>query len=312
MIKTILQRVGLLVPTLLLGSFLVFMLVHLVPGDPAVELVGEQATVEQIAMFRAQLGLDDPLLVQYWNWLREALQLRFGESLFTHEEVMKAVRRTFPATLYIVTGGLVVSIAVGVPAGVASARRATTTAGQLISSASSLGVAMPSFWLGLILVSVFALRLGWFPATGFVSVTQDPAESLRHLVLPSIAIGLVGAAEVTRQLRAVMIDILNSDNVRTLRSKGLSRHAIVWRHALKNAAVPLLTIVGLQINRFLGATVVIEAVFGISGMGTLAVAAAQKHDLPIVQGVVIVMVLVVVVTNLITDLAYRLFDPRIA
>jgi peptide/nickel transport system permease protein len=160
-------------------------------------------------------------------------------------------------------------------------------------------------------VSTFALRLGWLPATGTVSFLDDPTESLKHIILPAIAIGVVGAAEIARQLRAVMIEILASDHVRTLRAKGMPERRIVWRHGMKNAAVPLLTIVGLQVSRFLGATVVIEAVFGIPGLGSLIIDATLKHDFPVVQGVVLVMVVVVILTSFVVDISYRLFDPRI-
>jgi peptide/nickel transport system permease protein len=309
--RVLLQRVAVLVPTLLLASFVVFMLLQLVPGDPAVTIAGEQATVEQLAEIRDRLGLNDPLLLQYWHWLTDAVHGNLGTSLTSGEGVVDAIQRTLPPTLHIVIGGLVVAALLGVPAGVAAGRRANTPTDTAIASASSAGVAMPSFWLGLILVSVFALRLDWLPATSFVSITEDPVEAIKHLILPAVAIGVVGAAEIARQLRAVMIEILATDHVRTLRAKGLSERRIVWRHALKNAAVPLLTIIGLQVNRFLGATVVIEAVFGISGLGTLVINATQKHDFPIGQGVILVLVLVVIFTSFVVDISYRIFDPRI-
>jgi peptide/nickel transport system permease protein len=162
-----------------------------------------------------------------------------------------------------------------------------------------------------VLVSLFALGTHWFPATGFVSITSNPGQALQHLVLPSIALGVSGAAEIARQLRAVLIEILASDHIRTLRAKGLPERSIVWRHALKGATVPLVTIIGLQVSRFLGAAVVVEAVFGIPGIGTLVVGAAQNQDYPVVEGVVLVMALIVIVVNFAVDVSYRLFDPRI-
>jgi peptide/nickel transport system permease protein len=309
--RLILQRLGVLIPTLFLATFVVFMLLHLIPGDPAIAILGENATPQALADVRERLGLNDPLLVQYWHWLSDALQFDLGQSLRTREDVVDAIRRTLPTTLHIVVGGLIVSTVIGIPVGVASARRANRPADRIITSASSLGVAMPSFWLGLILVSWFSLRWDLLPATGFVGISSDPVEAIKHVLLPSIAVGVVGAAEVSRQLRAVMIEILDADYVRTHRAKGLRGRAIVWRHALKNAAVPLVTIIGLQVNRFLGATVIIEAVFGIAGTGTLVVGATQTSDFPVVQGVVLAMVVIVVLTNLVVDIAYRLFDPRI-
>lgn len=307
----LLGRIAALAPTLLLASFGIFFLVHLAPGDPAITLAGENATAQQVAEIRHRLGYDKPFLEQYWTWLSHAVRGDLGASVITHESIASAIGRTLPTTLQLVGGAMVVAVVLGVLAGVASARRANTAADAVISSVSSAGAAMPSFWLGLVLVSVFALNLHWFPATGYVGFTTDPGQALRDIVLPSIALGVVGAAEIARQLRAVLIEILASDHVRTLRAKGLPEWRIVWLHALKGAAVPLLTIVGLQISRVLGATVVVEAVFGIQGIGTLVVAAAQNHDYPVVEGIVVVMAVVVILVNFAVDVSYRLFDPRI-
>jgi peptide/nickel transport system permease protein len=309
--RMLLGRVAALLPTLLLASFGVFCLVQLAPGDPAIALAGENATVRQIDEIRQQQGFDKPLLVQYGRWLSRAAQGDLGTSITSRESVVSAIDRTLPTTLQLVIGGLVVAIVLGVVAGVASARRANTAADGVISSAASAGAAMPSFWLGLVLVSLFALGLHWFPATGFVGITTDPGQALKSLVLPSIALGIAGAAEIARQLRAVLIEILASDHIRTLRAKGLAERQIVWIHALKGAGVPLMTIIGLQVSRFLGATVVVEAVFGISGIGTLVVNAAQNRDYPVVEGVVIVMALIVILINFVVDVSYRLVDPRI-
>jgi peptide/nickel transport system permease protein len=309
--RLVLQRLGVLVPTVVLASFVVFLLIQLVPGDPAVTILGENATAAQVASLRKQLGLNDHLVVQYWHWFTKAIHFDFGKSILSGQRVSTALGQTFPATIEIVVAGLIIAVVLGVPAGVIAARRANSAGDQIITTASSVGVAMPSFWLGLIFVSLFALRWKLLPATGFVRLTDNPFESIRHVILPGVAIGIAGAAEIARQLRAVMIEVLASDYVRTLRAKGLPMRTIVWRHALKNSSVSLLTIIGLQVNRFLGATVIIEAVFGIGGVGTLVVNATQKRDFPMVQGVVLVMVLVVIFVNLLTDIAYRLIDPRI-
>jgi peptide/nickel transport system permease protein len=309
--RMLVGRVIALVPTLLLASFSVFLLIQLAPGDPAIGLAGENATAERIAEIRHQQGFDRPILEQYWTWLSDVVHGDLGTSITTRESVVSAIERTLPTTLQLVVGALVVAVVLGVIAGVASARRANTAADAVISSVSSAGAAMPSFWLGLVLVSLFALRLDWFPATGFVGITSDPGEALRYLVLPAIALGIAGAAEIARQLRAVLIEVLASDHVRTLRAKGLAERRIVWIHALKGAAVPLMTIIGLQVSRFLGATVVVEAVFGISGIGTLVVNAAQNRDYAVVEGVVLVMALIVILVNFLVDVSYRIFDPRI-
>jgi peptide/nickel transport system permease protein len=309
--RLLLGRALALVPTLLLASFGVFVLVQFAPGDPAITVAGENATGQQVEEIRRQLGFDRPLLVQYWTWLANALHGNLGTSFTTHEDVAGAIARTLPTTVQLVIGGLLVAAVLGIVAGVASARRPNTGADAVIASASAAGSAMPSFWLGLVLVSIFALRLGWLPATGYVDFTTDPGDALRYLVLPSIALGVAGAAEIARQLRAVLIEILGSAHVRTLRAKGLPERRIVWRHALKGAAVPLVTIIGLQVSRLLGATVVVEAVFGISGIGSLVVQAAQNRDYPVVEGVVVVLALIVILTNFAVDMSYKILDPRI-
>lgn len=311
MLRMLASRLAALVPTLFLASFGVFFLMHLAPGDPASILAGEDATAARVQQIRHQLGFDRPVIQQYWRWLTHALHGDLGISLLTRESIMSAIDRTLPITLQLVAGALIVSLVFGVMAGVAAARRANTATDAVISSVSSAGAAIPSFWLGLVLVSIFALHFHWFPATGFVGITHHLGVALNNLVLPSIALGAVGAAEIARQLRAVMIETLATDHVRTLRAKGLSERRIVWTHALKGSAVPLVTIVGLQVSRLLGATVVVEAVFGIPGMGSLVVSAAENRDYPVVQGVVVVMAAIVILVNLVVDVSYRLLDPRI-
>ncbi len=198
--RLVLGRAFALAPTLLLASFGVFLLVQLAPGDPAITLAGENATLQQVQDIRRQLGFDQPLLAQYWNWLWHALHGNLGASFTTREDVVGAIGRTLPTTLQLVVGGLIVAVVLGVAAGVASARRANTAADAVIASTSAAGAAMPSFWLGLVLVSIFALNLGWLPATGFEDFAADPGNALRYLVLPSIALGIAGAAEIARQL----------------------------------------------------------------------------------------------------------------
>ncbi|MGN6722921.1 MAG: ABC transporter permease [Marmoricola sp.] len=309
--RLILGRLLSLVPTVLLASFGIFLLVHLAPGDPAVALAGENATVQQVQAIRHAQGFDRPLLVQYGTWLDHAIHGNLGVSITNHIGVASEIGTALPATLELVAGGLLVAIILGLLGGVITARRAHTRVDAALSSVAAAGAAIPSFWLGLVLVSVFALRLGWLPATGYTGITVDPAMAFRQLLLPSLALGLAGAAEITRQLRSSMIDVLASDHVRTLRAKGLGDRDIVWRHALKGSAIPLMTVIGLQVSRLLGATVVVEAVFGISGIGSLVVNAAQNKDYPIVEGVVLIMAAIVIATNVVVDVSYRLFDPRI-
>ncbi|WP_134322045.1 ABC transporter permease [Cumulibacter soli] len=310
MAGTLLRRFVPVIPTLFIASVVVFLLVQFVPGDPAVAIAGESATPEIIAALREQMGLEKPLIVQYWDWLMSLLGGDLGNSFLTGESVNVAIGRTIFITVSVVALALVFSLVIGIPAGLIAGAYARRAADRTVSTLVSVLMAMPTFWFGLVLVSLFAVQGNMLPATGYVPISQSPVDYLRHLILPSFAMGIVGACEIARQLRSAMIEALNSDYVRTLYAKGLSRSRVI-RHALKNSGVPLLTIVGLQINRFLGATVVIDTIFGLGGLGSLIMGATLKKDMVVIQGVVLVMAVIVIMTNVIVDLSYRLVDPRI-
>ncbi|WP_214405460.1 ABC transporter permease [Pseudonocardia lacus] len=297
--------------TLLFASVMVFAITYLVPGDPAVVVAGEQATPEQIALVRSELGLDDPIVEQYGRFMWGVLHGDLGTSLFTREPVVDIVARTLPRTMELVVAGLVVAIAAGIPLGIAAAMRARTAADGVIRAVSTAGLAIPNFWFGLILVSIFALDWAVLPATGFVSVFDDPVEGLAHQVLPALAIGLTAMAAIARQTRSAMIEVLSADFVRTQRAMGVPARAIVWQHALKNASIPVVTIIGLDISRLIGGAVVVETVFGISGLGGALVSATTQRDFPVVQGVILVVVFLVVIVNLLIDVLYTWLDPRI-
>ncbi|MER7012412.1 ABC transporter permease [Saccharopolyspora sp. NPDC000359] len=311
LLRTAGWRVLVAVPTLVLATFVVFGLLHLIPGDPAQAIAGEHATPERLAEIRAQLGLDEPLPVQYLDWLRHAATGDLGASLSTGESVATLLGQRLPTTLALGAAALLVAVGIGVPLGVAAALRQGRPADTAITTAATLGIAVPNFWIGMVLVLVFAVQLQWLPATGFVGLTEDPAQAVQHLVLPAIALGVVGAAEVCRQLRSALIEVLRSDFMRTHRAKGLAHRTIVWQHALKNAGLPLATIIGLLVSRVLGASVVVETLFALPGLGTLVVEATTQRDYPVIQGVVLVTALLVLLTNLVVDLAYRFIDPRI-
>ncbi|MFV0309781.1 MAG: ABC transporter permease [Desertimonas sp.] len=311
MLRFVIRRLLTLIPTLFLATFVVFGLLQLVPGDPAVVIAGEYATDERINQIREQLGLNDPLLVQYWHWVSDAVTGDLGRSLINRSEVTEQITRRLPATLTIVVGALVISAVVGVLLGVLAAARPHSKRDTFLTGLSTMGVAVPNFWLAMVLVTVFSLQLGWLPATGSVGVTQSPVEAVRHALLPSIALGAVGAAEMARQVRSALLGVMHSDFVRTHRAKGLSERRILWIHGLRSAGIPAITTFGLLVNRFLGATVVVEAVFGIAGMGSMIVDATFNLDFPVVQGVVLVMVLIVVFINFLVDVAYRWIDPRV-
>jgi peptide/nickel transport system permease protein len=307
-----LQRIVQILPVWLMATFVVYGLLQLVPGDPAHVLAGEYATEERIEQIRQQYGFDKPFLVQYWNWLQNAVTGDLGTSLLSGEEVTTLIAQHFPNTLLIVVLAMILSLAIGIPLGIISATRARTKVDATVSAISSVGVALPNFWLAMILVAFFALSLHWFPATGAESVTQDFWGALHHATLPAVALAASGVAEVARLLRSALIEVLSSQYVRTLYAKGLSSGKILWVHGLKNVGVSLLTVIGLLFNRLIGGTVVVEAVFAIPGMGSLLVRAAINKDMPTVQGVVLTLVVVVVLTNLIIDILYSWVDPRVA
>lgn len=298
-----------IVPVIVLATFIVFGLLQLVPGDPAVTLAGDSATPQRIAEIRQMYGLDRPFLVQYGTWLGHAAHGDLSQSLLSGEPVRDSILHRLPNTLIVVAGALLLSLLIGIPLGIAAAVRPGSWLDHVVTVTSSLGVAVPSFWLAMMLVSIFALSLHWLPATG---TGDDFGSALRHAILPSIALSAGGIATITQQLRSALTDVLSSQYVRTLRAKGLSSTAILWQHGLKNVSVPLLTVTGLLINRLLGATVVIEAVFAIPGTGSLVVNAAIGKDFPVVQGVVLTMVILVIVVNLVIDALYTFLDPRVA
>jgi peptide/nickel transport system permease protein len=308
----IVRRVIQAVPVIVLATFIVFALLKLVPGDIAVTLAGDNASDARVAEIRHLYGLDRPFLVQYGAWLWKALHGDLSTSLLSSEAVLTSIARCFPHTLLIVTLAMVMALAVGIPLGVAAASREGSWLDDAIMTVASLGVAVPNFWLGMLLVALFALDLNWLPATGAVPLGESVRGALSHAILPACALAAGGVAEVTRQLRSSLVEILSSQQVRTLHAKGLSPSAILWRHGLKNVSVNLLTVISLLFNRLLAATVVVEAVFAIPGMGSLIVNAAIHRDFPVVQGVVFAMVLVVVALNLVTDILYNVLDPRIA
>jgi peptide/nickel transport system permease protein len=298
-------------PVILLATIFVFSLVKLLPGDIAVTLAGDNPSDARIAEIRALYGLDQPFLLQYGHWLWNALHGDLSRSLLSGEQVTTAIMRQFPNTLLIVWLAILISLALGVPLGIAAATKPGSIIDRLVMLISSVGVATPYFWLGMLLVEIFALNLGWLPATGAKSLLAAPLDAVRSAILPAMAIAAGGIAQISRQLRASLIDVLSSQFVRTLHAKGLSSGAILWKHGLKNVGVNLLTVTGLLVNNMLAATVVVEAVFAIPGMGNLIVHAAIQRDMPMVQGVILAMVVVVVIVNLVTDLLCAAIDPRI-
>jgi peptide/nickel transport system permease protein len=306
------RRLAQIVPVIVLATFVVFGLLQLIPGDIAITLAGENATDDRIAQIRTEYGLDRPFLVQYASWLWKAAHFDLSRSFLSNEPVFGQIMHRFPTSLLIVCMALSIALIIGIPLGILAATKPGSRLDGAVTGMASLGVALPNFWLAMLLVSTFALTLNWFPATGAVAFGKDPSKAFLHAALPAVALAAGGVAEVVRQLRGALLEVLSSQYVRTLHAKGLSPAAILWKHGLKNVAVNLLTVVGLLVNRLLGATVVVEAVFAIPGMGSLIVHAALNKDFPVVQGVVLAMAIVVISMNLLIDILYTVIDPRVS
>ena len=311
MLRLLLRRLGALVPLLLVVSVLVFGLVVLLPGDPAEAIIGENATREQLQAIRTELGLDEPLVVQYGRWLGGVVQGDLGTSLFTSYPVAEAIWSRLPVTVSLVGLALLLSVAVGLPLGVLAGYRRGSRVDRVVTVVSSVGVAVPNFWLGLVLVLVFSFALGWLPSTGYVGISASASQWLRYLALPAATLAAAGAAEVARQTRASLADVMQQDFIRTVRAKGMRTAATVGKHGLKNALVPVVTVTGLQVSRLFGLSVIVEQIFDLPGVGTLAIESVFKPDVPMTQGIVLLVTAVVLATNLLVDVSYGYFNPKV-
>lgn len=311
MLRLIVRRVAALVPLLFIVSIVVWGLLLLIPGDPAVSIAGETATPDQIEAVREDLGLNDPVHERYLDWVTGVVQGDLGTSLFTSYRVSDAITDRLPVTLSLVGTAFVLSTLIGIPAGVLAAVRRGRGLDRFLTVGTSVGVAVPNFWLGLILVTFLALRLGWFPAGGYVPFTDAPLEWAQHMALPVLTLAMAAAAEIGRQMRAGMVDVLERDFIRTHRAKGLPPHVIVGRHGLKNALIPVVTVAGLQIARLFGLSAIVEQIFNMQGVGQLAIDSVFKRDVPMIQGVVLMVTLMVVTANLLVDISYGYLNPKV-
>jgi peptide/nickel transport system permease protein len=307
------RRLVALVPVLAGVSVVVFLVLHLSPGDPAEIMLGSQATQEDLARLRAQLGLNEPLPVQYVRWLGHVLQGDLGRSLWTKRPVLREVLDRLGATLVLTASALVLSTLGGIALGIASATRRNSFLDRVSAVVSLFGASMPVFWLGIVLMVAFSLWLGWLPASGMFAPYGGGgvADLLAHLVLPAVTLAAASTAIVARLTRSSMLEVMGQDYVRTARSKGLVERAVVVRHGLWNALLPIVTVVGVQAGYLLGGAVLTETVFAWPGVGTLMVQGILARDFPLVQGCVLVVALTFAVINLGVDLLYAYIDPRI-
>jgi len=311
--RYVVRRLLLLVPVLLGVSVIIFMVLHLAPGDPAEIMLGSQATQADLERLRAELGLTEPLYVQYVHWLGLVARGDLGHSIWMKRPVLNEVLGRFKATLVLTGAALVLSTAGGLALGIASAIRPNSLLDRLSAVASLFGASMPVFWLGIVLMVIFALWLGWVPASGMFAPYGggDLRDLLVHLALPAVTLAATSVTIIARLTRSTMLETLGQDYIRTARAKGVVERAVVLRHGLKNALIPIVTVVGVQAGYLLGGAVLTETVFAWPGVGTLMVQGILARDFPLVQGCVLVVALSFVLINLVVDLLYAWLDPRI-
>ncbi|MFP4431865.1 MAG: nickel ABC transporter permease [Spirochaetota bacterium] len=301
--RYILRRLLLLIPVMLGVSFLVFTIMFFTPGDPAKILLGERAPEAEVQALRTQMGLDDPFFVQYGRFIFNALRGDLGRSLTTRRPASEELFARFPATMQLAAMGVLVAVVIGIPIGIVSATRQYSAFDGASMVLALIGVSMPNFWQGIMMVLLFSIVLGWFPSSGY--------GTFAHLIMPSLTIGTSSAATITRMTRSSMLEVVRQDYIRTARAKGLSERVVITRHALKNALIPIVTVIGLQFGYLLGGAVLTETIFSWPGVGRLMVDAIRQRDYPVVQGGVLLLALAFSVVNLVVDVLYAYIDPRI-
>lgn len=310
MLRLVFRRLLALAPLLFIVSVLTFSFTSLLPSDPVDLIIGESGTQEQHEMVRERLGLNEPIVVRYAQWLGRAVQGDLGSSFFNSVSVTGAVMQRLPVTLSLTAVSALIAIIVGIAAGVAAALRPHSLVDRLSTVGATIGQAIPNFWFGLLLVAIFAVNLRWFPATGFTPLTASPWDWLRSVTLPAIALGLSSSAAIARQVRSAMVGVLQQDYIRAARAQGLSSRRVILKHALTNAMVPVVAVLSFQITVLLGGALIVEQVFAINGLGTLAITAVRQQDIPMIQGLVLVMVGLVVIVQLATDVIYGFLNPK--
>jgi peptide/nickel transport system permease protein len=299
------------IPVVLIITFLVFLFTYLIPGDPANVILGPHAGPEQLAAVRLRMGLDNPFPERYAIWLSEVAQGNLGTSYLNNQTVDSLVASALPVTLELSFLSLVVAMLIAVPAGIISAIRKGSVVDRLVTGTGFLGISIPAFMLAIILSYIFALNLRWLPATGFVRLGDDAIGNLRSLILPAVTLGTVLSTQFMRYLRAGVLDVMHEDYVTTARAKGVRERTVVLRHIVRNALIPFITVLGLQLGYLLSGAVIIEQVFALPGMGRLALSSLASRDYEVVTGVVLIMAVIFVLINLAVDLLYSVLDPRI-
>jgi len=311
LIGYVVRRLIALLPVLLVVSTVGFFLIYLTPGDPAAVMLGPDATQDDIDNLRAQMGLNRPLHVQLLRWYGRTLRGDLGDSIFLQRPVLQAIFERLEPTVLLTTMALVVAIAIGVPAGVVSAVRRNSWMDQAAMGIALFGVSVPGFWLGLNLILFFSVYLGLFPVAGYVPLAESVARAVRSLVLPALTLGIGGSALIARMTRSSMLEVMGQDYVRTARAKGNRERRVILRHALRNAMIPTITVIGLALGGLLAGAIVTETVFALPGVGRLVISSVQRRDYPVIQGVLMFIASIYVLVNLLIDVIYVYLDPRV-
>lgn len=306
-----LRRLVALIPTLLVVSIVTFALLQLVPGSPGAIILGNDATNAQIAALNNQLGLNKPVLLQYFSWVGQVLHGNLGDSVYSGQSVLSEVMNAAPVTLSLVVASTILAVIVGVAVGAYAGLRPGSRGDQAVLVGTSVGFAIPGFWLALLLVVPLAVWVRVFPATGFVSLFQNPFGWLRSIALGTVALSVVPASAIARQTRAALVRVMSQDFIRAARARGVTKRRTVLKHGLKNGAIPVVTILGHHVNALIGGALIVEQIFGLNGIGSLAIGSVENHDIPIVQGVVLITALIVVAVNLGVDLTYGWLNPKV-
>lgn len=311
MLAIVVRRVWQVIPTLILASVVIFLVIRLSPGDPAEIMVGQEASASQLQAERAALGLDKPLPVQYVVWLGNVLRLNFGRSYINGQPVWELIEQRAPATLELALSAFVLSTLFGVALGIVAAVHPNSIADALVTAFNVIAYSVPSFWIGLLLILLFSVNLGWLPPSGRGNLLLNPLDELRYLIMPLVTLSFGGSAGKARLVRATMVEVLDADYIRTAYAKGLAERVVLVRHALRNALIPLVTTLGIQLGGILGGAVVTETIFNWPGMGRLIVDSISNRDYSVVQGILILIVFTFVVVSLGVDILYEFIDPRI-
>jgi len=311
MVQYILQRLASSIPVLFLVTLISFSLMQLVPGDPAILVAGLNATPEDVERVRAQLGLNEPFHIQLWHWYANLLQGDLGTSFLLGRDVLEVTIERLPVSISIALYALAMTLFFGIVAGVLAALRQNSWLDQLVMTIALIGVSLPNFWLGLMLIVLFAVQLGWLPSGGYIDFREDFFGWLQATTLPAVSLAMLQMGLLARITRSTMLEVLRQDYIRTARAKGLPEHRVVGRHALKNAMIPVITVIGIIFSLLLSGSVVIETIFSIPGVGSLLGSAILRRDYPVIQGGLLLVATMLLLLNLIVDVLYAYFDPRV-